>query len=146
MKNKHEVLQEKFDYVIHADGGARGNPGEAAYGFVVYDSKGVRIFEKGERIGVATNNVAEYSGVIAALKWIEQNSKTSNLRIEFLLDSQLVAMQLSGKWKIKNENLRNLYFTIKNLEQSIGAKILYLNVPREQNQDADRLVNLALDN
>lgn len=139
------MKEEEATLTIYADGGARGNPGEAAYGFVIYDWRGSKIYEEGKRLGVQTNNFAEYSAVVAALKYV-LSIKYKVLRINFFLDSQLVAMQLSGKWKIKNEILRNLYFTTRELEQKIGGHFLYQHVLRDKNQDADRLVNLALDN
>ena len=161
-------MNNKPDYTIYCDGGARGNPGPAAYGFVIYDSNGSKKYEEGGAIGITTNNVAEYSAVVAALKYVlsikypfesfdktpfgrtqgkQDKSAQGNkvLSIRFFLDSQLVAEQLSGRWKIKNESLRNFFFTIKDLEQKIGAKFSYFSVPREQNKEADRLVNLALD-
>ena len=138
-------MKDKSDFTIYTDGGSRGNPGKAAYGFVVYDSSGKLKFSEGKTIGIDTNNVAEYSAVVAGLKWIEQNSKIQNPNIHFCLDSQLAVMQLSGVWKVKNENLRGLYYTIKQLEQKVGGKISYQHVRREQNQEADRMVNLALD-
>jgi ribonuclease HI len=133
---------------IFCDGGARGNPGPAAYGFVIYDNSNKILFEEGRTIGDATNNVAEYSGIVAALKWISEQTSIINhqpLTIKVFLDSQLATEQLSGRWKIKNENLRNLFFTIKQLEQQTGANISYSHVPREKNKEADRLVNRALD-
>lgn len=139
-------MNVKLDYIIFADGGSRNNPGEAAYGFIIYDKDNKELFKKGKRIGVATNNVAEYTGVIEALKWLHENLKIKNPTIEFYVDSTLVANQLMGKFKIKNENLRNLIFTVKTLEQKLGSKILYKQVPRAQNKEADSLVNLALDN
>lgn len=139
----------QFNFTIFADGGSRGNPGEAAYGFVVYDKNGNTIFEEGVRIGIATNNTAEYNAIIAALKWIENNLLKSGPlqkpQIQFYLDSELAVMQLNGKYKVKNENLRNLFFTIKNLEQKIGGDFFYSSIKREKNKAADKLVNLALD-
>ena len=147
-------MNNKPDYMIYCDGGARGNPGPAAYGFVIYDEQGSKIYEEGRVIGSTTNNVAEYSAVIAALKYISDQSvfrhpksvlRSPSSVIRVFLDSQLAAMQLSGKWKIKNEKLRDLYFIIRELEEKIGGKFNYSNIPREQNREADRLVNLALD-
>ncbi|MBI4091963.1 MAG: ribonuclease HI family protein [Candidatus Levybacteria bacterium] len=141
-------MKEPQNFMIYADGGARGNPGPAAYGFVIFNSKGLKIYEEGRAIGKTTNNVAEYSAVVAALKYVSERSVVSGQLsvVQIFLDSQLAAMQLSGRWKIKNENLRNLFFTIQELEQKIGAKVTYSNIPREQNRQADRLVNAALDN
>lgn len=128
---------------IHGDGGSRGNPGEAAYGFVI-SQEGKVLYEEGKRIGINTNNVAEYSAVIEALRHV-LGSKYKVSNIKFFLDSKLVVEQMSGRWKIKNEILRNKFFTIKNLEKTLGVKITYEHVPREKNREADRMVNLALD-
>src|SRR3989344_1758287 len=138
-------MNPKSDYTIYTDGGARGNPGPAAYGFVIYDSDHKLLCEEGKNLGVQTNNFAEYSGIVAGLKWIERKSDIKNPIVQVFLDSQLAVMQLSGKWKIKNENLRDFFYTIKELEQKISGKVSYSHVRREQNQEADRLVNLALD-
>lgn len=140
-------MKPELDFIVFADGGSRGNPGEAAYGFVIYDSNGSKIYEEGKLLGIQTNNFAEYSAVIAALKWLSQSSiiNHQSLIINVFLDSKLVAMQLSNRWKIKNEILRSLYWTIKELEKKLNAKFLYSNIPREQNKEADLLVNLALD-
>lgn len=140
-------MKPKLDFIVYADGGSRGNPGDAAYGFVIYDSNSSKIYEEGKLLGIQTNNFAEYSAVIAALKWFSQSSTINHksLIINVFLDSKLVAMQLSNRWKIKNEILRSLYWTIKELEKKLNAKFLYSDIPREGNKEADRLVNLALD-
>jgi ribonuclease HI len=140
-------MKEQFELTVYTDGGARGNPGPAAYGFVIYDPDGKTLFEEGKTIGNTTNNVAEYSGIAAALKWITENfqDETKSVRVKVFLDSQLATMQLAGLWKIKNENLRNLYFSIKLLERKLGGSVTYSHVRREKNKEADRLVNLALD-
>lgn len=143
MKTKH--TPGRPDYIAYADGGSRGNPGESAFGFLIYDSNKKLLAKHGEKIGINTNNAAEYSGVIAALRWIKENKTVETPLIEFYLDSQLAAMQLMGYWKIKNENLRSLFFTAKDLEKKIGGRISYTAVRRELNLEADRLVNLALD-
>lgn len=130
---------------IHSDGGARGNPGPAAYGFVVTSEDNEVIYERGEYIGETTNNVAEYTGVLKSLEWIDQNIPEKPERISVVLDSELVARQLSGVYKVKNENLRGYYHTIKKLEESVGVPIRYTSVPRIQNKKADALVNSALD-
>lgn len=133
---------------IYTDGGSRGNPGEAAYGFAIYDTAGKILHEEGKKIGITTNNVAEYSAILAAFKWVEHQpffneDKISN--INFLMDSKLACEQLSGHWKIKNENLRGLYFAIKELEEKFAVPISYTHVRREYNREADKMVNLALD-
>lgn len=135
----------KYDLFVFTDGGSRGNPGEAAYGFAALNNNSQIIHKEGKKIGIATNNVAEYMGVISALKWIYENIKKNNLLIKISLDSNLVASQLKGEFKIKNENLRNLFFTAKTFEQKLQSKIDYCYIPRGQNALADKLVNMALD-
>lgn len=127
---------------IFCDGGARGNPGPAAYGFVVKKDEKV-VHEEGGYIGIATNNFAEYTAVIAALKWLAKLYGGQNLN--FFLDSQLVVSQLSGLYKVKNARLRNLVFEVRTLENQFD-QIKYNHIRREQNKQADVLVNKALDN
>ena len=132
---------------VFTDGGARGNPGPAAIGFVVKDDHGKVLQEGSEFIGRATNNVAEYQAVVKALEWLINNYqiiKLSNDQINFYLDSKLVVNQLGGYYKIKDAKLRNLVIKIKNLEQKIKAKIFYYFISRQKNQRADFLVNQKL--
>lgn len=130
--------------IIFCDGGSRGNPGEAAYGFVAYDKSKNIIHEEGKKLGIQTNNFAEYTAVIRALEWFLKNTR-SEKQIDFFLDSKLVVEQLSGNWKIKSENIRALFIKVKNLERLLSAKISYTHVRREKNTEADRMVNFALD-
>jgi len=128
--------------IIYTDGGARGNPGPAGIGAVIYDDQKSRIAEVSEYIGEATNNQAEYKAVIAAL---EKAKQLGAAEVEMYLDSELVVQQLNQKYKIKNKNLAPLFVKIWNL--SIGfRKITYQHIPREENKEADRLANLAMDN
>ena len=129
--------------LVYCDGGARGNPGPAAAAIVV-EKDGKVIHKESKYLGRGTNNEAEYSGAILGLEWVSKNL-TNEGRITFILDSQLVANQLSGKFKVKNENLRNRYFTAKALEKNISAEINYESVSRERNKIADFLVNKELD-
>ncbi len=142
-------MKPKQTLIIYTDGGSRGNPGYAAYGFVVYDENKNLLSEVGKNIGIQTNNVAEYSAILQALKWVELQT-TNNLQlktdIRFFMDSKLACEQLSGRWKIKNENIRGFAYEIKKMENKLGANVTYTHVPREQNKEADRMVNLALDN
>jgi ribonuclease HI len=133
------------DFIIYADGGSRGNPGKAAYGFVVYDGEKNELYKEGKYIGIDTNNVAEYSGVISALKYLLEKGDAQNSRIQFRLDSLLVASQLEGIYKVKNENLRNLFFTVKSLQEKLKATIHFQHVYRSENSAADAMVNKALD-
>ena len=127
--------------LIEADGGSRGNPGNAAYGAVLKDAlTGEVIAERGERIGVATSNVAEYRGLIAGLELYQQYAAGADL--ECRLDSKLVVEQMSGNWKIKHPSLLPLAKQATRLAPS-GTRFTW--VPREQNKHADRLANEALD-
>ena len=134
---------------IFCDGGARGNPGPAAIGFLIKDNKGRVLVEKGKYIGRATNNVAEYQGVIHALKWLVKNHQSSIINhqpstINFYLDSKLVVNQLNGFYKIKNSKLIELVIQARGLENQIKGKIVYCHIPREKNKEADKLLNQAL--
>jgi probable phosphoglycerate mutase len=127
--------------VIEADGGSRGNPGPSAYGAVLKDADtGEVIAEDGSTIGVATNNVAEYSGLIAGLRLAEEF--TPGADIEVRMDSKLVVEQMSGRWKIKHPDMRPLAMEANRLAP-FGTT--YTWVPRERNKHADRLANEALD-
>ena len=130
--------------IIFTDGASRGNPGHASYGFTISEEDGKLIFEEGRYIGVETNNVAEYTAVLEAFKWIKENIKES-VAIKLFADSKLVAEQLSGKWRIKNANLRLIFEKIKTLELSFES-VTYTHVYREKNTIADSLANQALDN
>ncbi len=127
---------------IYTDGGSRGNPGPAAYGFIV-KSQGQTIHKQNGYIGIATNNTAEYTAVLEALKWLTEKFKNENLK--FFMDSQLVVSQMSGLYKVKNNNIRDLLFKIRELESNFTSVSL-THIPREENMEADRQVNLALDN
>lgn len=126
---------------VFTDGSARGNPGPAAYGFVV--KKNGQTLHKGSgHLGLATNNVAEYTAIIKALFWLKEKHRSQDLK--FYLDSQLAASQLSGIYKVKNSKIRELIVKIRILETNFG-QISYNHIPREQNKEADNLVNQALD-
>jgi len=136
--------------VIYTDGGARGNPGRAAVGIVIKTETGEVLQEIFRTIGVSTNNVAEYTAVVAALEWLKNNKqiyKSTNMQmIQFYLDSVLVVNQLNGKFKVKDSQLRELLLKVRMLEQEVGGQIYYTSIPREKNWQADALVNRALDN
>ncbi len=126
--------------IIYTDGGARGNPGHAAIGVVIGDSS------YSEYIGHATNNVAEYRAIIFALKksgdLLGENKKSSCLEIRS--DSELIVNQMSGIYKIKNENLKDLFLTAKKLVVDF-KQVIFVHIPRDKNKKADFLVNEALD-
>lgn len=131
---------------IFVDGGARGNPGPAAVGFVVKELSG-RILEKhGKFIGETTNNQAEYEAVIEALKWVKSNSQppTPNPQLTLYLDSRLIVSQLNGLFRVKNGHLREKIILVRQLEKAVGGQVSYRAIARNQNQLADALVNQAL--
>ncbi len=130
--------------IVFGDGGSRGNPGEAAYGFAIFDEEGTLIYKEGRRLGITTNNFAEYSSVIHALRWIAENASEVS-QIVFKLDSLLIASQMSGKFKIKHPTMKTLFLEAKKLEESLNSSITYTQIPRELNKVADSLVNDALD-
>jgi ribonuclease HI len=127
--------------VVNVDGGARGNPGPAAIGIVVSDTDGTVIDEVAERIGVATNNVAEYRAV---LKGIERAQALGAGEVELIGDSELVARQLTGAYKVKHASMKPLHAeALAALSRFDRWRIR--TVPRAQNARADALVNAALD-
>ncbi len=127
--------------VIHVDGGARGNPGPSAVGVVVSDSEGAVLEEVAERIGVATNNVAEYRALI---KGLERAAALGAREVELVNDSELVARQITGAYKVKHPAMKPLHAeAMAALGQFEGWRIR--SVPRAQNARADELVNQALD-
>lgn len=127
---------------IYTDGGSRGNPGEGAIGFVVLVN-GQELTRQGYRVGWVTNNQAEYQAVLAALDYILEN----NLRgkIDFYLDSQLIARQLAGEYKVKDNQLKILFEQAKSKIDRIGQSVCFSHIKREENKIADSLVNKALD-
>ena len=134
---------------INTDGGARGNPGPAAIGVVFYDESENIVHKFGKNIGEATNNIAEYSAIVEALKtlkkskWLKENE--GRCEVYCRLDSQLVVEQISGNYKVKNEGLRYLYLEVLSLIADIKAKIYFCHIVREENKLADKMVNQALD-
>lgn len=125
----------------NVDGGARGNPGPAGYGVVIRDADGKVLAELYEGIGIATNNVAEYRGLIAALEWALAHGCR---RLHVRSDSLLIIQQMLGNYRVKNEGLVPLHRRARQLAAEIGH-VTFEHVPREQNKDADRLSNLGMD-
>lgn len=137
------MIEEEI--VIHTDGGARGNPGPASCAFVA-EENGKIIQKESKYLGVATNNFAEYQGVILAYKWLASNSQEFvTKKIIFYLDSELVIKQLNGDYKVKDKNLVGLFKQICVLSKSVGANMFYIHIPRNKNKIADFLVNQELD-
>jgi ribonuclease HI len=130
--------------ILHTDGGARGNPGPAAIGVVIElekDGETEVIAELGETIGIATNNVAEYRAIIRGLEEAERLGADT---VTCLLDSLLVVEQLNGNYRVKSADMKPLHARVRELRQRF-ALVTFQHVSREQNQEADRLVNDALD-
>lgn len=129
-------------FVVEADGGSRSNPGEAAFGAVVLDAvTGDVLAERAERIGIASNNVAEYRGLIAGLEAVRDLDPTAE--IEVRMDSKLVVEQMSGRWKIKHPDMRTLALQARDILPM--DQVTYTWIPRAENVRADALVNDALD-
>jgi len=172
-------------FLIYSDGGSRGNPGPAAFGFIIKPNA-IFNFPSGQRplgrrqfsifkqipnlnvkiqnnivygsgyLGETTNNQAEYNGILAALKSLQVivkpvspsqggSEKLKVDEVECYLDSELIVRQLKGEYKIKNEGLKPLYWQIRELIMEFGGKVSFNHIPREQNTEADRLVNEAID-
>jgi ribonuclease H / adenosylcobalamin/alpha-ribazole phosphatase len=134
--------------LLRADGGSRGNPGHSACGFVVYNDNKI-ILDGAKYLGITTNNVAEWTGLIEGLKLIktnfEQEILDNTLEIIVEMDSKLVIEQISGRWKVKDSKLKELFLEAKKELISI-QNIIFNHIYREFNKDADRLVNERLDN
>ncbi|MEU7869855.1 histidine phosphatase family protein [Dactylosporangium sp. NPDC049140] len=126
---------------VEADGGSRGNPGPAGYGAVVRDEAGAVLAERLGALGVTTNNVAEYSGLIAGLKAARELGADE---VDVRMDSKLVIEQMAGRWQIKHPGLRPLADEARGIAQGF-ALVRYGWIPRERNKDADRLANAAMD-
>ena len=126
---------------LSTDGGARGNPGPAAFGYVLEAEDGTVLAAHGEAIGVATNNVAEYRALVAGL---ERAAELQVGEVEVVSDSELLVKQMNGEYRVKNEALRQLSLEASRHARRVG-KVRYTAVRREQNELADRLVNEALD-
>lgn len=135
--------------IVFSDGGSRGNPGPSAYGFVVYDENNEEIFKGSRYLEVKTNNQAEYSGVLGALEYVyslcANNDKQQVPNIKFYLDSKLIVEQMNGNYKIKSDNLKTMYWQIRDYILKLGGNVVFEHVPREKNKVADKLVNIEID-
>jgi len=123
------------------DGGARGNPGPAGYGVIIRDAGGNVLEELHGALGVATNNVAEYNGLLAALRWAREHGHT---QVHVKADSLLLVEQMRGNYKVKNAGLQPLHAKARLLAYEIG-RVTFEHVRRELNTDADRLSNVGMD-
>jgi ribonuclease HI len=126
---------------LFTDGGARGNPGPAAFAYVLEADDGTVLASHGEAIGVATNNVAEYRGLVEGLR---KAGELALDEVEVVSDSELMVKQMRGEYRVKNEALRELSLEAARLARRVG-RVTYTAVRREHNELADRLVNEALD-
>jgi probable phosphoglycerate mutase len=133
-------------YTIQADGGARGNPGPAGAGAVIFDDSQNVVGEVADFLGHATNNVAEYTAVLSALEMLLAlvGERSAETRVSVQMDSKLVVEQMSGKWKIKHPGLKPLAARTGELSRKFAA-VSYTHIPREKNAYADRLANKAMD-
>ncbi|HTL44024.1 MAG TPA: ribonuclease HI family protein [Vicinamibacterales bacterium] len=125
----------------YIDGGARGNPGPAGYGVRVEAADGTLLDELHGALGVATNNIAEYNGLLAALRWAVAHGEQS---VHIRADSELLVKQMRGEYRVKNENLKPLFLQACALIRQIGD-VRFEHVRREFNKEADRLSNLGMD-
>ena len=127
--------------VAYIDGGARGNPGPAGYGVRIEAPDGTVLAELHGGLGVATNNVAEYNGLLAALQWAVDHGQP---RVRIRADSELLVKQMRGEYKVKNPGLQPLYVRARLLVVSLD-EVVFEHVRRELNEEADRLSNLGMD-
>lgn len=127
--------------IAHIDGGSRGNPGTAGFGVHVQDEDGRELAALYGYLGVQTNNVAEYAGLLAALRWALQHDTR---RLSIRSDSELLVRQISGVYRVKNPVLQKLHASALALMRQVG-QVKVTHVRREQNKEADRLANLAMD-
>jgi len=127
---------------VWIDGGARGNPGPAGYGAHIEDEAGNVLAELYGPLGVATNNIAEYNGLLAALRWAVDNGHRD---VTVRADSELLVKQMRGEYKIKHENLKPLAARARLLMMELGGAVRFEHVRREFNKKADALSNLGMD-
>lgn len=140
------MADHDHDYVIHADGGSRGNPGPAAAGFTI-TGPGMTPVEVGEYLGETTNNVAEYTAAIRALAKLKSllgTEKAKGATVRVHADSELLVKQMNRQYKVKDPGLMQLFVQLHNALLDFGS-VSFTHVPRERNRDADRMVNDALD-
>lgn len=136
---------------INTDGGSRGNPGLGGVGVVFYSAKGEVIHTYKEYIGECTNNQAEYKAVIKAFeillksRWLKDNNGSSGAKVIVRIDSQLVVEQINGNYKVKNEGIIQLLAELNTLLDQVEVELEFIQIPREQNKLADKLVNNAID-
>ncbi len=133
-------------FILYADGGSRGNPGPAGAGALVLDEEGTQVVTVSEYLGIATNNIAEYTAVLRALEGLQKllGTQSAHATVEARLDSQLVVRQMNGEYKIKHPNIVPLAQNVKEVARAFKT-ISFVHVYREDNQEADALANSAMD-
>lgn len=133
---------------IHTDGGSLSNPGQAAIGYLIYLEDGTLFFSEGKAIGVASNNVAEYTALVTALTKVFEFIKEGKLKsvdaINVFADSELMIKQINGLYKVKHADMRDLLFKIRIAEGDLSIPVTYTHVLRDKNAEADKLVKQAL--
>lgn len=132
-----------MNYKLFTDGGARGNPGPAGIGAVLFDENDKLIWLEGKYVGKVTNNVAEYMAILEGLKYFKKFYETENCALVCYLDSELIVKQLNGEYKVKNEGLKPYFSKIQDL--ILRLDVTFEHVYREKNKFADKLVNISLD-
>jgi len=131
---------------VYTDGGSRGNPGPSGYGLVIYDDNQKILFQESKYLGIKTNNEAEYSGLIGALNWVNNNQDYLRIsQINFHADSQLMIRQMQKKYKVKAPNLIPIFNQAQDLVNLISLPIVFKDIRRDFNQLADQLANEAMD-
>lgn len=149
MKTNPEFMKmnPNTDYIIYTDGGSRGNPGHSAVGVVIQTAKAETVKKYGEYIGEGTNNEAEYAAPISALKKLKSmigKQKAKKAKVRMIMDSELLVQQITGKYKVTEPRIQKLFLELWNLKTEF-AQISFEGVSRNQNTEADELVNEALD-
>ncbi len=135
-------------FLVHTDGGARGNPGPAGSGAVVervVDGQRELVAEVSEYVGETTNNIAEYRALIFALESVKVQASELPVSVEAVMDSQLIVEQMNGNYKVRNAGLKPLYDRVRQLVIELGGAVTFRHVFRAENKHADRLVNQAID-
>jgi ribonuclease HI len=127
--------------IAYVDGSSMGNPGESGYGIILKDEKGKTLETIGKYIGIATNNIAEYSGLLNCLRLARKYQAES---IKVFSDSLLMVNQLNGNYKVKNEGLKTIFTEIKNFLKKENIQLEIVHIPRDQNRDADKLARRAV--
>ena len=127
--------------IAYIDGGARGNPGPAGYGVRIEDAAGQVLAELHGGLGIATNNVAEYNGLLAALRYAAERGERD---VHIRADSELLVKQMRGEYRVKHAGLKPLFLEACSLVRRIG-QVSFTHVPRAENKEADRLSNLGMD-